>query len=254
MAAAIVLEPPVSGGAEAERVLNPLGLGNFFTREQFERICGLMVPKRAEKGSFLFWEGEPTGKLYYIKSGKVKLRKTTEEGREFILSILQAGDLICEADDGRPAVHTFSAEVFEDAELGVILWEDLEMLLYRHGDYAVRFMHWMALMQRVTNSKFRDLLLFGKPGALASTLIRLANSFGTIGPDGIRINLKLTNAELADFIGTTRESVNRMLHGLREEGTIDIRKGRIVILNLAALRAICQCHACPGCPNEVCRI
>ncbi len=238
----------------AEGTSNPLSIDNFFAEEQFERIRELMYPKRAEAGTYLFWEGEPTGKLYYIRSGKVKLRKSTEEGKDFILSILQAGDMLCEPEDGMRAVHSFSAEVIEDAELGVIQWSDLEILLYRHGDFAVRFMNWMALMHRVTESKFRDLLLFGKPGALASTLIRLANSYGVMGADGIKIGIKLTNAELADFIGTTRESVNRMLNGLRDEGTIDIRQGRIVILNLNALKTMCQCPACPGCPKEVCRI
>jgi CRP/FNR family transcriptional regulator len=238
----------------AEAADNPLGIDRFFPADQFERIRELMYPRRAEAGTYLFWEGEPTGKLYYIHSGKVKLRKSTEDGRDFILSILQAGDMLCEPEDGMRAVHSFSAEVIEDAELGVIQWSDLEILLYRHGDFAVRFMNWMALMHRVTESKFRDLLLFGKPGALASTLIRLANSYGIMGPDGITISIKLTNAELAEFIGTTRESVNRMLNGLRDEGAIDIRKGRIVIRNLAALQSICQCPACPGCPKEVCRI
>lgn len=239
---------------EATTAGNPLAIDNFFKQEQFERILELMYPKRVEAGAYLFWEGEPTGKLYYIRSGKVKLRKSTEDGKDFILSILQAGDMLCEPEDGMRAVHSFSTEVIEDAELGVIQWKDLEILLYRHGDFAVRFMNWMALMHRVTESKFRDLLLFGKPGALASTLIRLANSYGVMGADGIKIAIKLTHAELADFIGTTRESVNRMLNGLREEGTIDIRKGHIVILNLNALKSICQCPACPSCPKEVCRI
>jgi len=233
---------------------NSLGISNFFSEEQFDRIAELMYPKTAEAGSYLFWEGEPTGKLYYIKSGKVKLRKSTEEGKDFILSILQAGDMLCEPGDGMNAVHTFSAEVIEDTRLGVIQWRDLEILLYRHGDFAVKFMNWMALMHRVTESKFRDLLLFGKPGALASTLIRLANSYGVLGSEGIAISLMLTNTELAEFIGTTRESVNRMLNGLREEGVIDIRKGRLIILNLKALQTICQCPACPACPKEVCRI
>ncbi|TJY41187.1 Crp/Fnr family transcriptional regulator [Cohnella pontilimi] len=241
-------------GKAAEKTNNPLGIDNFFSEEQFERLQELMYPKQAEAGSYLFWEGEPTGKLYYIKSGKVKLRKSTEEGKDFILSILQAGDLLCEPEDGMRAVHSFSAEVVENADIGVIQWKDLEILLYRHGEFAVRFMNWMALMHRVTDSKFRDLLLFGKPGALASTLIRLANTYGVAGPDGIRIRLKLTNSELADFIGTTRESVNRMLSGLRDEGTIDIRKGRIVILSLNALKQICHCPSCPACPKEVCRI
>lgn len=241
-------------GMGTVRKENPLGIENFFSEEQFSRIQELMYPKRAEAGSYLFWEGEPTGKMYYIRSGKVKLRKSTEEGKDFILSILQPGDMLCEPEDGMRGVHSFSAEVIENAELGVIQWKDLEILLYRHGDFAVRFLNWTALMHRVTESKFRDLLLFGKPGALASTLIRLANSYGIVCADGIRISLKLTNAELADFIGTTRESVNRMLSALKDEGTIDTVKGRIIILNLNALRQMCHCPECPSCPKEICRI
>lgn len=233
---------------------NALSIQTFFSEEQFERLAELMYPKRAEAGSHLFWEGELAGKLFYIRSGKVKLRKSTEDGKDFILSILQPGDMICVPEDGMRAVYSFSAEVIEDADIGIIQWRDLEILLYRHGDFAVRFMNWMALMNRITESKFRDLLLYGKPGALASTLIRMANSYGIVSPEGIHIRLKLTNTELAEFIGTTRESVNRMLNALKEEGTIDIRKGTIVILQLEALRAMCHCPACPTCPKEVCRI
>lgn len=234
---------------------NAQAITNFFSEEQFARLTELMYPKRVEAGSYLFWEGEPADKLYYIQSGRVKLRKVMEDGKEFILSILQAGDLLCEPDDGVNEVkYSYSAEVIDEAKLGVIQWTDLEILLYRHGDFAVRFMNWMALSRRVSESKFRDLLLFGKPGALASTLIRLANSYGVMHADGIKINIKLTNSELAAFIGTTRESVNRMLAGFRDEGIIDMRKGYIVILELSALREICQCPACPGCSPEVCRI
>lgn len=235
-------------------VNNPLGIANYFTEGQLALLKELMVPKFAEAGSCLFWEGEPAGKLYYVKSGKIKLRKSTEEGKVFALSILQAGDMLNEPLYGDNAVHSYTAEVLEDAELGVIAWADLEMLLFRHGEFAVRFMNWMALMHRITESKFRDLLLFGKPGALASTLIRLANSYGVLCPDGIYIRLKLTNNDLAEFIGTTRESINRMLAAFKADHTIDIRKGHIVILKLDALRAVCQCPGCPGCPMEICRI
>lgn len=233
---------------------NGLGIHRFFSEDQFARLEELMYPKRAEKGSYLFWEGDPAGKLFYLRSGKVKLRKSTAEGKDFTLSIMQAGDLIWEPENGLSSVHTFSGEVLEDAELGVVQWKDLEILLYRYGDFAVRFMNWMAIAQRVSESKFRDLLLFGKPGALASTLIRMANSYGVATSEGIKIALKLTHSEFADLIGTSRESVNRMLNGLKDEGIIDIRQGRILILRLDALREICHCPTCPACPKEICRI
>jgi len=230
------------------------GIADYLTPEQFRLLEGIMVTIRVPAGGFLFWEGDETENLYYIRKGKIKLRKSTEEGRDFILSILQGGDLICETMNGAGVQHSYTAEVTENAEVGVISWREFEALLQRSGDMAIRFMNWMTIAHRITQSKFRDLLLFGKSGALASTLIRLCNSYGVMGPSGIRIDLKLTNTELADFIGTTRESVNRMLHTFKEDGTIDIRGGKIYVTQLDALRRICQCPTCPACPKEICRI
>lgn len=230
------------------------GADVFFTAEHRKLLEGLMYPKKAGAQSHLFWEGDETGKLYYVRSGRVKLTKTTEEGKTINLSIQRQGDLIGELGMSGNGVYGYNAEVIEDAEFGVIQEKDLEILLYRHGDFAVAFTKWMALQHRTSQSKFRDLLLFGKPGALASTLIRLCNTCGVVTKDGIRLSMKLTNTELADFIGATRESVNRMLSDLKTDGIIDMDGGYIIVKTLNELKAICQCPSFPACPLEICRI
>jgi CRP-like cAMP-binding protein len=229
------------------------GADAFFTKEHRMLLEELMYPKKAAAGSHLFWEGEETGKLYYVRSGRVKLTKTTEEGRTLNLSVQRQGDLVGELGMSG-GVYGYSAEVIEDAELGVIQEKDLEILLFRHGDFAVAFAKWMALQHRITQSKLRDLLLFGKTGALASTLIRLCNTCGVVTKDGIRLTMKLTNTELADFIGATRESVNRMLGDLRAGGIVDTDGGYLVIKSLNELKAICRCPSFPACPRDICRI
>jgi len=115
-------------------------------------------------------------------------------------------------------------------------------------------MKWMGLKHRTTQSKFRDLLLFGKSGALASTLIRMCNSFGVMYADGIRLDLTINNTELADLIGSTRENVNRMLSALKDEGTISMVNGQILVHHLDRLRKTCQCPSFPACPVEICRL
>lgn len=242
-----------SGVGEQSLTVYDNGIDKFFSKDNFEKLQSIMYQKRVEAGSYLFMEGEKTGKLYYLRSGRVKIRKTTEEGRDLILSILQRGDLIGEFGEDSDEFY-YSAEVIESGEIGVIQLKDLVILLYRQGDFAVQFMKWIGLMQRIVQTKFRDLLLFGKPGALASTLIRLSNTYGVAGKDGILLNIKLTNFELADLIGTTRESVNRMLSGLKDEGTIGVVNGKIVIRRLSNLRQICNCPTYPACPKEICRI
>lgn len=230
------------------------GIVGYISEENFNHLKTIMYTKKMEAGAYLFWEGDTADYLYYIRSGRVKLMKSTEDGKDMIMSIMQKGDLIMEMGGFNESLHQFSAEVLSDAEIGVIQRKDLEILLYRHGDFALEFMSWMSLMHRTTQSKFRDLLLYGKTGALASTLIRLCNSYGTATPEGIRIDLKLTNAELADMIGATRESVNRMLSDMKSAGTLAMKSGQITVKKLSDLRQTCNCPTFPACPLEICRI
>lgn len=171
-----------------------------------------MYPKQIVRGVYLFWEDDKADKLYYLRSGQVHLTKLTAEGKDLILSIVQQGDLIGEIDGSEETLHSFNAIAVEAADFGVIHKKDLDILLYRHGEFAVQFIKWMGLTHRTTQSKFLYLLLFGKPGALTSTLIRMSNTYGEVHEDGIHLNLKLTNTEMADMIGTTREGVNPILN------------------------------------------
>lgn len=227
---------------------------SFLSKAHFDRFVGLMTERSAQAGTRLFWEGETAGKLYYIMSGQVKTKKTTEEGKDLVLSVLGPGDLFGEFGAYGDTTHSYCAEVFEDAEIGIVQERDLEALLRQDGEFAVQFMKWIGLMNRIVQSKFRDLLLYGKPGALASTLIRMSNTYGAPDKDGIRLDLRMTNSDMAELIGTTRESVNRMLSALKDEGTIAISDSRIVIRRLDDLRRICNCPSYPACPREICRL
>ncbi|RBW68805.1 Crp/Fnr family transcriptional regulator [Bacillus taeanensis] len=230
------------------------GIGEFLSNDHLNKLQSVMETIKVKAGTFLFWEGDTAEKLYYVCSGRIKLRKSTEDGKSLMLSILNKGDLVGEYGGHGETIYSCSAEVSENAEIGVIKVKDLEEILAHSGQFAVEFMKWLGVNYRKNESKFRDLLLYGKAGALASTLIRLSNTYGGKSKDGIKLNIKLTNAELADFIGTTRESVNRLLNAWKEEGTITVEGGKIVILCLETLRSVCNCPACPVCPVEVCRI
>lgn len=231
------------------------GIAQYLSEEQFGCLEAIMQTRKIAKGSYLFWESEDADKLYYIISGQVKLLKSTEDGKDLILSVMQKGDLIAQFNGLASAQYGFSAETMNNAQVGVILRKDLEELLINRGDIALQFMYWSGLNNQIIESKLRDLLLHGKPGALASTLIRMSNTYGIPAVDGsIHIHLKLTNAELGEMIGCTRESVNRMLGDWRNEGTIDIEDGKLIIRQIEKLREICKCPNTSGCPVQVCRL
>lgn len=234
---------------------NRNGIKHLFSEENVEKLQSIMYPMQTKSvGQQLFVEGDKATKLYYIQSGRVKMKKATEDGKELLLSIVSAGDLLGDYGGFESAYHNYSAEVMQDTEIRIIQIKDLEVILFQHGHFAVEFSKWLGLQNQKQQSRFRDLLLFGKTGALASTLIRMSNSYGVMCADGIRIDMKLTNTELAEFIGITRESVNRMLNAWKEEGMIDVKKGHIIIKSLVDLRSICQCPTHATCPVAICQI
>lgn len=227
------------------------GIFAFFSEENFHKLQSIMYVKHAEKGDYLFWEGDVADKLYYVMKGGVRITKLSETGKSFILSLHQTGDLFGQIDPFQNSVQSYSAEVTEDCEIGVIQRKDLEVLLWQHGDLAIEFMKWMGLMHRMTETKFRDLMMYGKPGALCSLLIRLSNSYGVPNGEHTLINYKINHTEMADMIGATRESVNRMLSDMKKEDALEIQNGHIVIKDLTYLRDVCHCE---NCPKEICRM
>ncbi|CAG7625872.1 Crp/Fnr family transcriptional regulator [Paenibacillus allorhizosphaerae] len=227
------------------------GIDQVLSVESLDKLKSIMYTKRVEKGAYLFWEGDAADKLYFVISGRVRTTKTSDSGRSFTMYLHQQGDLFGQLDPFQDSVHSFSAEVTESGSIGIIQRKDAEVLLWQHGDLAIEFMKWMGLMHRLTQTKFRDLLMFGKPGAICSLLIRLSNTYGVTTEHGIYIDLKINNSEMADMIGATRESVNRMLSDLKKEEVIEYQDGHVVIKKLEFLRNICQCEHCP---KEICRM
>lgn len=225
---------------------------DFLRPEQFERLRAIMTPKKVQSGTYLFQDEDWAEYLYYIHEGTVKITKTTDSGEEVLLSIKRDGDLVGDPCALSGALNLTNCIALTDASLGVIQKGELEFLFYRHPDLAIAFLQWLSLHQRIMETKMRDLLVYGKTGALASTLIRLCNSCGQLTEDGILIPMKLTNQDLANMIGACRESVNRMLNKLKAEGTIRMRTGHLVVHDLQRLRAMCHCDG--QCPAEVCVI
>ncbi|EPY13989.1 MULTISPECIES: Crp/Fnr family transcriptional regulator [Paenibacillus] len=223
-----------------------------FSEQNVERLINIGKERTYPDSSHLFWEGDLSDKLFLLKSGRVKITKSTDEGKELILYMYQAGDLVGQVDPFHSTKHTFTAEVLEEAEVLLIEQKDIEILICQHCDFSIDFMKWMGIHHRLTQTKFRDLMMYGKPGALCSTLIRLSNTYGEELEDGgLLINKKITHTDLSNMIGATRESVNRMLSDLRKRDVIEYENGMIVIRELEHLREVCHCEMCP---NEICRI
>ncbi|MGD6965328.1 Crp/Fnr family transcriptional regulator [Rossellomorea vietnamensis] len=208
--------------------------------------------KKVEKGRYLFQEGETAHELYLVKSGKVQIGKVIPDGRELSMRICSNGDVIGEltlfCDE---STYMLNAKVMEDSEIYILSKQIFEENLSNKPQLTVEWLKWVQLQSRKNQTKFRDLILHGKKGALYSTLIRLTNSYGKPVDEGILIDYPMTNQELANFCGTSREVVNRMLSELRKEKIVIVDKNKIIVHDLDYLKKEIDCE---NCPINVCTI
>lgn len=208
--------------------------------------------RKIEKGNYLFQEGQKAEELFVVLNGKIQISKMVPDGRELTIRMCSTGELIGEMPlfCASPK-YMLDAKIVEDGEVAVIHKCDLEEKLSKDHSLSLQFMKWLNGQLLRNQTKFRDLILHGKKGALYSTLIRLCNSYGIVREHGIVIDHPLTNQEIANFCGTSREVANRLLSELRKINIISIDKGIITIHNLMFLRDEIDCE---DCPIDICKI
>ncbi len=208
--------------------------------------------RKIEKGNYLFQEGQKAEELYIVLNGKIQICKMVPDGRELTIRMCSIGELIGEIPlFCTSSKYMLDAKIVKDGEVAVIHKADLEEKLSKDHSLSLQFMKWLNSQLLRNQTKFRDLILHGKKGALYSTLIRLCNSYGIVCEQGIVIDQPLTNQEIANFCGTSREVANRLLSELRKNNIISIDKGMITIHNLMFLRDEIDCE---DCPIDICKI
>lgn len=198
------------------------------------------------KDQYLFRQGDAVTDLYLIQSGQVLVTKTTPDGRELSLRFLGPGDLIGEVlITDATTQYLVDAKITEQATLAVFRQDKLKQDLKQDADALLDLLNYTQLMYRKDQTKFRDLVLHGKKGALYSTLIRLSNSYGQTESDGIHLTKSFTHQELANFCATSRESVNRLLSDLKKQAVISEQSQRLIIHDLDYLKQAINCDQCP---------
>lgn len=217
---------------------------------QFYEIPGKIITLKSDE--YLFHEGDAAKYFYFVRSGKIFIMKYAESGRVLSLRLATKGSIISELPlyEARPT-YIFNAVAQVDSEVYAIEFPTLHNYLEKKPALAVSLLKIIGQHMRKQHSKFRDLILYGKKGALYSTLIRLANSYGKNFDDGILISVPLTNQELANYSATARESLNRMLGELRKQNIIEMRDGLIFIKDINFLKREIQCEECG---IEICNI
>lgn len=195
-----------------------------------EQIHEVTTDRFYRKGVVLFFEGDNGEGFYYIKTGKIKIMKMTDDGREHIIKILGPGDLFAEVLLFNNRAYPATAVAAEDSAVGIIKNTDLEKLVLSNNLLALELIK--ALSQRLlyAQQKIKNLALNDVMARTAEVLLRLGKEQGHPNAGRIEIMLDLSRQDLASLVGTTRETVTRTLAALKKDGLIDFTGNRVALL------------------------
>ena len=195
-----------------------------------------MIPVDLPRGQVLFNEGDPGDRLYVIDEGKIKLGATSGDGRETLLAILGPGEMFGELSLFDPGPRNATAVALTDATLLGVGHPDLEPWLTGRPEVAASLLGALARRLRRTNEAMADLVFSDVPGRVAKALLDLAAKFGVPGPDGsVHVVHDLTQEELAQLVGASRETVNKALADFQNRGWLRLEQRGVDLVDLERL-------------------
>ncbi|HEY3313674.1 MAG TPA: Crp/Fnr family transcriptional regulator [Bacillota bacterium] len=209
--------------------LRSFPLFSDLTQADLAALGALVRERRYRDGMYVFAEGDPVEAVYFVKSGMVKAARTDAEGREQIVSVLTNGDFFPHVGflDGGPAPAT--ATTVGATCLGLVGRKDFSALLTEHPQLTMGLLAVMERRIRGLQEQVRDLGLMTAPSRVGRILLRLAGQIGVDQGHRRLLRLELSQQDLANMAGVSRETVSRILGEFRRDGIIAGEAGELLI-------------------------
>jgi cAMP-binding proteins - catabolite gene activator and regulatory subunit of cAMP-dependent protein kinases len=194
-----------------------------------------MAEMRVQRGGIIFAEGEAGERMYVVLDGKVKLGHTSPDGRESLLAVLGPGEVFGELSLFDPGPRTATATAVTDTVVVGLGHADLRPWLTGRPEVAESLLQALAQRLRRTNEALADLVFSDVPGRVAKQLLDLADKFGQPGPDGVLVHHDLTQEELAQLVGASRETVNKALADFTQRGWVEVDQRQVLLIDMERL-------------------
>ena len=191
-----------------------------------------MVALKLNKGQVLFKEGQDGDRLYVVVHGKIKLGTTSADGRENLLSILGPGEMFGELSLFDPEPRTSTATAVTDAKLVSLAHEAVIGLVTTNPQTSLELLRRLAQRLRKSNEILADLVFADVPGRVAKAIMDLGERFGVQKEDGLHVNHDLTQEELAQLVGASRETVNKALADFAARGWVKLEPRAVLVTDV----------------------
>lgn len=203
--------------------------------EDVHALRASMTSAHLERGDVLFREGQQGDRLYVIEWGKVKLGRSSSDGRENLVAILGPGEMFGELSLFDPGPRNATATAVAESELIGLGHDELRDFLVGRPAVAQSMLAALARRLRRTNDSLADLVFTDVPGRVAKALLDLSKRFGRPADEGILVAHDLTQEELAQLVGASRETVNKALADFATRGWLKLEARAVVLLDLERL-------------------
>jgi len=223
----------------AQSVLRSCALFKVVDETTLALVTASLRTRRFRRNEVIFHAGDPGDSLFIVESGSVKIVLASPEGEEAIIATLHRGDFFGELAVLDGAERSATAVAFEPTELYALSRAPfLELVNSQPGLRAALLTSLAAELRRLTHH-VEELHFLDLPGRLAMRLVELAREADPSGREA-HLPWPYTQSELASMIGGSRQSVNRLLAGLSDEGLLRIERDAIVIPDVEALARVAE--------------
>lgn len=219
---------------EKQQLLRSIPIFAQLSEDQRALLAANLILQTFERGETIFHQGSIGSTLYVVISGKVRIYTISETGQELAVTIFRAGDFFGELAllDHQP--RSASAETMTRTSVLMLQKTAFLNTITVCPPIAVALLEALAARLRQNNTYIEHLASLSAPQRVVRQLVGLARHGDAESPDP-QINLRLTQDELASLSGTTRETVNRVLSHLRDQGILLVERSRVRVLSLARL-------------------
>ena len=190
-------------------------------------------------GSLLFMEGQPPRGAFLLCRGRVKLFTSSRDGKTVILRIAEAGEVLGLSASMSGTSYSLTAETMGPCQVNFVKQGDLQHFLREHGDACLRATQELSYKYNNACREIRSLGLSHSAGEkLSRLLLEYSSRNGQAGEQQCQVKLGFTHEEMAEMIGTSRETVTRLLAELKRQQIVQVKGATLLIRNRAALERL----------------
>lgn len=230
------LRPFTVGAMDTKELLGRVPLFSDLDANELDRVVSVAVPRSFPPGVRVFHEGDDSDACYVVRAGDLRVTREHSDGRAITLATVAEGDFFGELAMLDGGTRSASVETISDCELIALPARDMRRVIAKNGDIAAKLIVALTRRLRETNERVARQSFQTVPSRVAGVLNQLiAEETIPEGRDGVTV--RMTQADLAQLAGTSRESVSRFLATLERAGVVAVGRGRVTIKEPRRLRA-----------------